>query len=284
MKNSLLAAALLMVGGSASAAPFYLDIGTDFSATDSDQACPTCTSVKDEFLFTYESTTLIDDTDGSGTINAGDALTTDGGLAVGGLANNQITGFTPNQTFGANSNNGYGSDWLISFSIEDLDGVVTGVSPGDVPLFNYFSGDVLELFLTFDGVTFNNFMDVIISGGGATGVSTILTGSADFSDVDAGFNNLFHSTTFECMGSSGFFDIWSNCGEGAGDALAINFFSSFDTNIFVSDFDFDPDTGVFSLTSDHDGSGTFTIPEPGTLALLGGSMLLLSGFKRRKKA
>ncbi len=286
MKKSLLAAALLTVGGSASAAPFYLDIGTNFDAPATapamDKVCDTCTSMKDEFLFTYDSTTTINDTNGSLSIDAGDLLTTDGGLSVGGLGTNQITGFLPNETFGNDSNNGYGgSNWLISFSISGLAGVVNGVSGTGVPLFSYGPG-LLELFVTNDGVTFNNFMDIAVTGGGATGVSTILTGKADFTNVDAGFNDLFHSGEYSCLGSDSFIDIWTNCGEGAGEMLAINFFASFDTNIFVSDFAFDG-IDTFTLTSNHDGSGTFSVPEPSTLALLGGSMLLLGGMKRRSK-
>lgn len=284
MKKSLLAAALMAVGGSATAAPFYLDIGTNYDgqiAPAGDKVCDTCTSLKNELLFTYESSTTIVDMDASLSISAGDSLTTDGGLAVGDLANNMVTGFTPNEVFGANSNNGYSTNWLMSFSVTGLDGVVTGVSPEGVPLFTYGPG-LLELYVTFDGVTFNNFMDIIITGGGATGVSTILTGTADFTNVDAGFNDLFHSGTFDCMGDSSFYAIWANCGEGAGEMLAINFFASFDTNIFVSDFDFDG-VDTFTLTSDHDGSASFAVPEPSTLALLGGTMLLLGGMARRNK-
>jgi hypothetical protein len=285
MKKTLLAAAMMAVGGSATAAPFFLDIGTNFDgliAPAGDKMCNTCTSMKDEFTFAYDSTTTIIDMDASGTISAGDALFTDGGLAVGGLATNRITGFLPAETFGSFSDNGYGgANWLISFSVENLAGVVTGVSGAGVPLFAYGPG-LLELFVTFDGTTFNNFMNINITGGGATGVSTILTGTADFTGVDAGYNDLFHSGTYDCLGSSSFFDIWSNCGEGAGEMLTINFFSSFDTNIFVSDFTFDG-VDTFTLTSNHDGSGTFAVPEPSTLALLGGSMLLLGGMARRNK-
>ncbi|MCW9058182.1 MAG: PEP-CTERM sorting domain-containing protein [Gammaproteobacteria bacterium] len=285
MKKTLLAAALLAVGGSATAAPFYMDIGSNFDgqiAPAGDKVCDTCTSVKDELTFAYDSTTTIIDNDISGTINAGDTIITDGGLAVGGLATNQVTGFLPAEVFGANSDNGYGSsnDWVMSFSITGLAGVVTGVS-GGVPQFAYGPG-LIELFVTFDGLSFNNFMDINVTGGGATGVSTILTGTADFTAVDAGFNDLFHSGTYDCLGDDSFFGIWSNCGQGAGEMLTINFFASFDTNIFVSDFT-DNGDGTFSLTSNHDGSATFAVPEPSTLALLGGSMLLLGGMARRNK-
>ena len=179
MKKSLLAMSVLLAAGagSVSADPFYLDVGINYGPA-AGQVCPTCTSMKDEFLFTYESSTTIFDTAPGNAISAGDLLTTDGGLAVGGfnvtgLSTNQVTGFTPNQALSNISNNGYG-DWLISFSVTGLNGMVTGVA-GGVPQFTYGPG-LLQMYITFDGTTFNNFMDVAISGGGATGVSTILLG------------------------------------------------------------------------------------------------------------
>ena len=285
MKKTLLAAALVAVGGSASAAPFYMDIGTNFDgqiAPAGDKVCDTCTSIKDELLFVYDSTTVIVDNDASATINAGDTVITDGGLAVGGLSTNQITGFTPNEVGGNDSNNNYGSafvnDWIMTFSVTGLTGVVTGVNAG-VPLFTYGPG-LIEMFVSFDdGGSYNNFMDIAVTGGGATGVSTVLFGTADFTNVDAGFNDLFHSATHDCLGDDSFFGIWSTCGEGAGELLTIDFFSSFDTNILISDFTFDGQN--FTVSSNHDGSATFAIPEPSTLALLGGSMLLLGGMARR---
>lgn len=277
MKKSLIAASVLLAAGNVSADPFYVDVGTNYGPA-GDQVCPTCTSMKNEFLFTYESSTTIFDTVNDNAIGAGDLLTTDGGLAVGGLTTNQITGFSPNQVFNTNSNNGYGTNWLMSFSVTGLNGVVTGVS-GGVPQFTYGPG-LLELFITFDGTTFNNFMDIAVTGGGATGVSTVLFGKADFTTVDAGFNNILHSGSTTCLGSDSFFDIWTNCGP---DGLDIQFLASFDTNIFVSDFTYNAGPDTFTLTSNHDGSATFSVPEPGTLALLGGSLMMMGWMGRRNK-
>lgn len=276
MKKSLLAASILLAAGNVSAGAFYLDTGADFSLTDTDQVCATCTSMKSQFTFQYDSTTDINDLDGNG-IDAGDSLVTTAGLAVGGLDTNNVTGFTPNEVFGANSNNGYGTTWLMSFSMTNLGGVVNGVTDGGVPLFSYGPG-LLELFVTFDGSTLINFMDVNITGGASTGLGIEMVGVADFTNVDGSYNNLIHSGEADCAGSTGFFDIWTNCGE----AMPISFFADFNTNVTTSNFT-DNGDGTFSVTSNHDGSATFSVPEPGTLALVGMSLLVMGGMARRSK-
>jgi len=285
MKKTLLAAALFATGGSAFAGNFYLDPGVNYDAPVTapamDKVCDTCTSMKDEFLFVYDSQTTIFDFDANG-IDAGDGVSTNGGLAVSGfditgLSTSAITGFTPNEAFGANSNNGYGgSNWQVSFSISNLLGTVTGVTGADVPLLAYGSG-LLELFITTDGVTFNNFMDINVAGAVTDGVGTLMGGTADFTNVDAGFNDLFHSGDKTCNGSDSFFDIWTNCGE----SMPIDFIGHFDTAVHVADFTNNQD-GTFTVETNHDGSGTYNIPEPSTVALLGGSLLLMGAMSRRK--
>ncbi len=290
MKKLLLASAMMVAGSAAIADPFYLDIGTNYDgqiAPNGGKLCDTCTSMKDELLYKYDSETTILDTDGNG-VDAGDLISTNGGLLtqnIATLSSNLVTNLDPAEVLGTNSNNGLNSDWFMTFSFVGLQGIVTDVANigGNlVPQFAYGPG-VIDLMITFDGVNYNNFMDIAIDGGIATGLSIVLDGRADFTNVDAGFNDLFHSGVADCAGDNSFYAIWSNCGEGAGEDLAIKFITSFDTNVLLSDFQPGPAPNTFVVSSNHDGSATFAVPEPSTLMLLSGAALM-GGLARRRKA
>lgn len=297
MKKTLLALSLLGLTGSVVASPFYVDVGANwngYTTGDSDKVTNTSTSMKDEITYIYESVSTTIDNDASGGLSIGDTIITDGGLATGGmgvgaLGNNVVTGFNPSEGFGGIDNdNGYGGgQWLLSFNFDSLVGTVTNYIPGDTLELAYGPGGTFNLFYTLDGTTFQNFMDIQVTGAVTGSGGTLLAGKVDFTTVDAlplSTYNLFHSGGATCAGSTGFYDIWLNC-DGLGlPLLEINFLADFNTNL--ADITISPPdvNGSVTLTGNHDGSAVFNVPEPSTLALFGGTLLLLGASARRRKA
>jgi len=299
MKNSFklkaLCAALAVSAASAvSASPIYFDIGQDFTFGDTSgkvDSNPFYTGVKNELLYNYKSTTIVTDANGDG-VGTGDKITTSIGLFTGngGLSDNLVTGLSP-VGVSDSSDNGYAipkfavpgypnglPTWFMSFSAASLTGDVVGVTSEGVVMVKYDFGGLIKVLLTLDrGTTYNNFMNLFVGAGGPSMLGTVLFGIPNFSGVDSGYNNLIHAANgVNCGGLTGLQSLMS-----CNPAATVNWVASQDTNVTLSDFKNNND-GTYTITSNHDGSLRFDIPEPSMLLLMGGALLGLGLSSRRR--
>lgn len=285
-KKTVLAVALASINSLASASSFYIDNGIDFTGGDSGQVTTTSTSMKNQLTYQYESTSFVTDANNNGFVDAGEAISTAGGMAVAGntLGNNNVTGFTPDEVFGTNSNNGYGSSWFLSFGFSGLTGTVVDPFSLDIA---YGPGGVFSLYYLTSALdpldASTNFMNINITGAVTTGTGLLLQGLVDFTGVTTSdtLKNLFHSGDQSCAGDTSFFAITTTCGS----SMYVEFLADFNTNAATVTRTV-VDANTIQLTGSHDGSAVFnanSIPEPTTLALMSVALISFGVRSRRNQ-
>jgi hypothetical protein len=298
MKQKVISALLgsFLALGVAHAEPFYMDVsgagGAGFFFPDADTRTGTFNSVQ---VFA-NTTTVQNDTDGSGTLNAGDTFSDDGNANI-------TSGLPVGDMEGINLDNGAGGTvGEITISWTNLTGTTTSVNNNPdgttTTVTDYDSGTVFSFFFeepgdadygtsvgSADDTGFTDgtlVLQITISDG--TGANTFDTATGEFL---TGSSNLNGTITFALE------DFWFFA---AGDAdwndllgLGIVLTAQVDQNTnnvetVPGNCSPTPTPGceLFSINSDHDGSIEFArIPEPGTLLLLGIALLGLGTLRRR---
>ncbi|MDF2177321.1 PEP-CTERM sorting domain-containing protein [Aliiglaciecola sp. CAU 1673] len=282
VKNKILGAGLLLAMSSpaALADEFYIDVGADFGDNGFAQAAGnTTTGWLQELLYEYSSNTVVTDTDLNG-IDAGDTIVTTGGFIDGdvtSLSTNKVTGFSPQQNVLdplSPSENGYGA-WGLTFQFELFGAMLGGLGDGLPVSFN--SGSVT--FYYFDATTPTtaqfielftiNVISTLNSFGGPSITGEIASyGGGSVNGVNAGDVFNFADGSF-----ADYVD------------MMVQIVADIDFNTDPNDVTItDNMDGTFTLTGEHDGSISFAVPEPSSLAIIGLGLLGLAGAARRRKA
>jgi hypothetical protein len=234
-----------------------------------------------ELNFNYESNSTITDSDSNGFLSNNDAISSIGGAElyndvvgsafslselVAAADDNFISSSTP---FSALLGADYGSDWMMTFAINNLMGTFNGVTN----VFDYTSGDitVYGLYSSTSNSVWDSFQD-------------LFTISINSTVTVAG--NIHYNGAVTGVGSD-YFTQTSN-GETFGATLAnlaSTTFVDIEQNAFGSNIN--PVFGAPGGTQNtgvtgHDGTITFAVPEPTSIAILGLGLLGLAGARRRK--
>lgn len=298
MKVKALALVASLLAAPVFAQPIYIDIGANYGGNANKAAGVTTTGWLEELQFNYNSWSTVFDSNNNGTVDAGDVITSTGGLKGSGFnnfaglfGNNSISSFLPQQ-FGAfgPSNNGHKNTWELSFGFDNLVGTIDafgGVNWTSGTISFYASTDVSSCAIANNTACFTRLFDMNVTTGGNIPSATILAGYlSNFNTTDS-INGVVAGDVFNTKSNGvdkSFRDIHD---ELALDGLQQKFNFLVDQNVAAlpAVTNYDAATKTFTLArAVHDGSISFSVPEPTSVAVLGLGLLGLGFSRRNKKA
>tara|TARA_R110001583_G_scaffold14826_1_gene61703 strand:- start:5339 stop:6232 length:894 start_codon:yes stop_codon:yes gene_type:complete len=297
MKKLLLASALALTTTVAVADPIYLDVGFDFGGNANFAVDGNTTGWVDQLTHLYQSESNIVDLDdsfdfvnASSLLTDGDTITTNGGFSdFDSLSQNLITGLNPSSNpFGGPSDNAIGDDWGLTFTINNLVGTIAG---GANQFLNYTSGAINFFYYdTSMGATtdFIELFTINVTGSGLIASGSFIAGTlSDFGTdmVGDGADAVLAGNVFNSQ-LGGFKDYADSQ---TSPDLAINSLIDYNTeNLQASDITLNGTDGdghaLVTINGQHDGSMTFSVPEPTSLAILGLGLLGFAASSRKKSA
>ncbi len=260
----------LAFAGTASASQFFIDVGVDYdaSSTADTAAGGTTTGWKDELTVTYRSDSVVTDIDGNGFLSDGDTILSAGGRVAGNLdGENLFTSLIVAETLtGGPSDNGYGSDWELAFRFTDL----AGAFDASVGNFVYESGNIDWVLIDSTHGVSNEVALFTTS----VSSSTVLSGNQIFTGTVSNFGT--GSVNGVDVG-----DIFNVAGGSFGSGSAVSFRIDANTDTTTIPTTFASNGGTFDIGAQHDGSVTFDVPEPASVAILGLGLLGFAASRRK---